>query len=111
MSGGSAAPPTRRLLLLLLFALCGLSDPPGDHQREAGRPVSHRHSENQETALRTPPAMTVTVATAHLDATHTLSPRQHLISTSHGNQRCTYMLTNTTADEGEEQSFSPPDNI
>ncbi|KAL3044863.1 hypothetical protein OYC64_013187 [Pagothenia borchgrevinki] len=91
--------------------ICGLSDPPGDHQREAGRPVSHRHSENQETALRTPPAMTVTVATAHLDATHTLSPRQHLISTSHGNQRCTYMLTNTTADEGEEQSFSPPDNI
>lgn len=108
VSGGTAALPTRWLLLV---ALSGLGDPPRDHQRETWRPVSHRHSETQETAVRTPPAMTFTSdhSTAQpppppswrLEATHTLSPRQHVISTSHGNQWCTYMLTNTTADEGK----------
>lgn len=57
VSGGTAALPTRWLLLL---AVCRLGDPAGDHQRETQRPVSHRHSETQETAVGTPPAMTVT---------------------------------------------------
>lgn len=55
VSGGTPPLPTGRLLLL---AVRGHGDPAGDHQREAGSPVSHRHSENQETAVWTPPAMT-----------------------------------------------------
>lgn len=57
VSGGTAALPTCWLLLCTLSGLC---DPAGDHQRETWRPVAHRHSENQETAVRTPPAMTIT---------------------------------------------------
>lgn len=92
VSGGTAALPT---CWLLLRTLSGLRDPPGDHQRETWRPVTHRQPENQETAVRTPTAMMSPVTTALssgcLDATHTLSPQQHVISTSHGNQGCTYV--------------------
>lgn len=104
VSGGTAALPT---CWLVLHTLSGLCDPPGDHQRETWRPVTDRHPENQETAVRTPTAMMLPVTTALssgcLDATHTLSPQQHVISTSHGNQGCTYML-NTTADEGKRRN-------
>lgn len=107
VSGGTTTLPTRWFLIL---ARCRFCDPPSDHQREARCPVSHRHSETQETAVRTSPAMTITSDHSHPPSLAnawmplTLSPRQHLISTSHGNQWCTYMLTNTTADEGMESN-------
>lgn len=59
VSGGAATLPTRRLLLCTVSRL---RDPPGDHQRETRHAVSHRHPQNQETAIRTPTAMTLPVA-------------------------------------------------
>lgn len=99
VSGGTATVPTCWLFFCTLSGLC---DPSGDHQRETWCPVSHRHPENQEAALRTPTAMILTVtalSSGRLNATHTLSP-QHVISTCHGNRGCTYMLK-TTADGGK----------
>lgn len=54
VSGGAAAIPACRLLLA---AVSRLRDPPGDQQREAWRPVSHRHPENQEAAVGNAAAM------------------------------------------------------
>lgn len=87
VSGGTAAPTTCGLLLLTLFRL---SDSTGDHQRETWRPVSHRHSETQETAVRTPPTMTITNDHSTLPSRRwmplALPPRPHPINTSHGKQ-------------------------
>lgn len=90
VSGGSPSLPARRLLLL---ALRRLRDAPGDHQCEARCPVAHRHSENQEAAVRISPAMTATsdhanppTPPANNWTPPTLSPHHHLISASHGNQ-------------------------
>lgn len=57
VSGGAAALATGRLLVL---ACRRLGEPQSGHQREARRPVFDRHSESQETAIRTSSAMTLT---------------------------------------------------
>lgn len=100
VSGGTAALTACWFLLLTLFRL---GDSPGDHQCETWRSVSHRHSETQETAVRTPPTMTVTNDHSTLPSPRwmplTLPPQPHLTNTSHGNQWCIYKLTKTTAED------------
>lgn len=83
VSGGTATLPACWLLLLPFSRLC---DPAGDYQREAWRPVSHRHFENQETAIGA--ALAPTTVALSLDVTHsaTTTTTPPDISTSHEEQ-------------------------
>lgn len=92
VSGSAATVSARQLFLLSFLSLIGLSDPPGHHQCKTQRPVSHRHSETEEAAVRTSPAMTITTeeCTPPQPGRHSHHhPTEHLISTSHGIQQCT----------------------